>query len=32
MISVTEKALKELRPLLEGNQGKLLRVQFKGFG
>jgi hypothetical protein len=32
VINVTEKAQEELLPLLKENQGKLLRVHFKGFG
>ena len=31
-MQVTERALAELRPLLQENQGKLLRVLFRGYG
>jgi Fe-S cluster assembly iron-binding protein IscA len=32
MIQVTERAVTELRSLLEENAGKSLRVLFKGYG
>jgi Fe-S cluster assembly iron-binding protein IscA len=32
MIRVTEKAVSELKSLLEENQGKSLRVLFQGYG
>jgi hypothetical protein len=32
VINVTAKAQVELLPLLKENEGKLLRVLFKGFG
>ena len=32
MIQLTERALEELLPLLQDNEGKSLRVMFKGYG
>jgi Fe-S cluster assembly iron-binding protein IscA len=32
MIQMTERALEELQTLLQENQGKSLRVMFKGYG
>jgi len=32
MIQMTERALEELQSLLQDNEGKSLRVMFKGYG